>query len=178
MNQDNYTGSPTGKLWEVVGLAKNYCEICENANEYNKEEFTDQILNLLPRIYWYFFDLQPSIINLDEDAYFSTYVEQDLYDDIKNRASSVLGADDVYLETFMEDMKYSETPISASISEGIADLYQPLYDFTQIVHDSEGSQIEEAFIYCKDEFANYWSQILCNLMKAFNNLKFGNVTDI
>lgn len=162
------------RLLEIVSLSKSYCELCETATEYGKEEFIDRVLDLLPRIYWNFFDVEPAGISLEDFGYFSSYVDQVMYDDVRNRVLTVIGADDIYLETFEEDMKYSDTPISASISEGMADMYQPLFDFVQIVHDSEGSQMQEAFIHCKEEFGNYWSQVLCNLMKAFNNLKFGN----
>ena len=43
------------RLLEVVGLAKSYCDLCERAVEYTKEEFTDNALNILPRLYWNFF---------------------------------------------------------------------------------------------------------------------------
>lgn len=159
------------RLIEVVSLAKNYCELCETANEYEKPEFIDRVLDLLPRLYWNFFDIQAGV-SLGESDFFSSYVDQEMYDEVRNKVASIMGEDDIYLDTFHEDMKYSETPISASISEGMADIYQPLFDFVQIVHDSEGTQIQEAFINCKEDFENYWSQNLCNLLKAFNNLKF------
>ncbi len=40
-----------------------------------------------------------------------------------------MGEDDVFLETFEEDMKYSDTPVAASVSESLADIFQPLYNF-------------------------------------------------
>lgn len=162
------------RLIELVSLSKNYCELCETANEYPKEEFIDRVLDLLPRLYWNFFDIQAPGVSLGDFDFFSSYVDQEIYDTIKNKVAAVMSEDDVYLDTFHEDMKYSDTPISASISEGMADIYQPLFDFVQIVHDSEGTQIQDAFVNCKEDFENYWSQNLCNLLKAFNNLKFGN----
>ena len=161
----------TNRLLEIVGLAKSYCELCENSMEYSKGEFTDRMLDLLPRIYWNFFDLS-SGVSLGEAEYFSEYVDEYLYGQVQKGISTVMGASDTFLETFEEDMKYSETPITSSISECLADIFQPLFNFVSIVHDSEGGQMEEAFISCKEDFENYWSQTLCNALKALNNVKY------
>ena len=166
MNQD------TNRLLDIVAMSKDYCEICQEASQYSKNEFTDRILDLLPRIYWNFFDLS-SGVSLGEMEYFSDYVDEDLYESIRRGIAQVMGASDTFLETFEEDMKYSETPISASISEGLADIFQPLFNFISVVHDSEGVQLEEAFIMCKEDFENYWSQTLCNVLRALNNIKYG-----
>lgn len=161
----------TARLYEIVALCKSFCEICQDAVNFTRSEFTDRILDLLPRIYWNFFDLSAGI-PLGESDYFSDYVDEGLYGQISSGIASVMGSSDIFLETFEEDMKYSETPISSSISECLADIFQPLFNFVSIVHDSEGSQIQEAYISCKEDFENYWSQTLCNVLKALNNIKY------
>lgn len=166
----------SNRLLEIVAMSKTYCETCEEANNYTKAEFTDRILDLLPRIYWNFFDLTAGV-SLGEADYFSDYVDEDIYDRIRGSIASVMGSADTFLETFEEDMKYSDTPITSSISECLADIYQPLYNFISIVHDSEGTQLQEAFINCKEEFENYWSQTLCNVLRALNNVKYNMDSD-
>ena len=170
MNQD------TNRLLDIVGLAKSYCELCESATEYSREDFLDRALDLLPRLYWNFFDLSAGV-SLGESDYFSDYVDETMYGHVQHGIAAVLGGSDMFLETFEEDMKYSDTPISASISECMADIYQPLFNFVSIVHDSEGTQMAEAFISCKEDFENYWSQTLCNAMKALNNVKYNPVEE-
>ena len=162
----------TNRLLDLVSMSKSYCEICHQALQYTRQEFTDHMLDLLPRIYWNFFDLSAGV-SLGETDFFSEYVDENLYEDVRKNISSVMGSADTFLETFEEDMKYSETPITASISESLADIFQPLFNFISIVHDSEGTQMEEAFISCKEDFENYWSQTLCNALKALNNIKYG-----
>ena len=162
----------TTRLLEIVGLSKSYCELCESAQEYSMEEFTNHALNLLPRIYWHFFDLSGGVA-LEEGGYFSDYVDEPLYGRIQGAIASVMGEADTFLDTFEEDMKYSETPIASTISESMADIYQPLFNFVSVVHDSEGTQMHEAYISCKEDFENYWSQTLCNVLKALNNVKYG-----
>ena len=164
----------TGRLLEIVSLAKDFCELCENSAEFTRIEFTDRSLDLLPRIYWNFFDLHPEGVSLGEFDYFSSYVNEELYEDIRKGIAAVMGEYDIFLDTFEEDMQYSETPISASISEGMADLFQSLFDFVSIVRDSEGLQIEDAYMNCREDFENYWSQTLCNILKALNNIKYGS----
>lgn len=81
-----------------------------------------------------------------------------------------MGADDLYLEVFEEDMKYSDTPIAASISESLADLFQVLYNFVETIKNSPQTMIDVALVAIKDDFASYWSQILCNVLRPLNQL--------
>ena len=160
------------QLYEIVALSNSYCEVCQSWGILSKDEFIDRLLSLLPKIYWNFFDLIPETVSLD-DNYYSTYVDESLYDYVRSGIASLFGEEDVYLDTFHEDMKYSDTPISASISEGLADIFQPLFDFVSIVKDSEGAALEDAYLNCREKFETYWSQNLCNVMKALNDIKFG-----
>lgn len=169
MNKD------TNRLMEVVSLSKTYCELCERALEFQKEEFVNRALDLLPRLYWNFLDIEAGV-SLGESDYFSDYVDEVTYGHIQNGIATVMGGQDTFLETFEEDMKYSDTPITSSISECMADIYQPLFNYISIVYDSEGSQLEESFISCKEDFENYWSQTLCNVLRALNNVKY-NMTE-
>lgn len=163
-----------GRLLDIVSLCADYCFVCENAAEIEKEDFLDRMLTLLPRIYYEFFDLNPDIVSLEEFDFFSSYVDDNYYESIRRHIEGVMGEDDTFLETFEEDMKYSDQPIAASIAESLADLYQPLFNFISIVKDSEGEKLTDAFLNCKEEFASYWSQTLCNVMRALNNIKFNN----
>ncbi|MCH5236820.1 MAG: DUF5063 domain-containing protein [Muribaculaceae bacterium] len=162
------------RLYDIVALCNSYCELCQAWADMEKDEFIDRILSLLPKIYWNFFDLVPETIPLEDD-YFSTYVDEDLYEFIQKGIASIIGAQDTYLDTFHEDMKYSETPITASVSEGLADIFQPLFDFISIVRDSDGDRLEDAYLDCREKFESYWSQNLCNVMKALNDIKFGRL---
>ena len=160
------------RLYNLLKLATEYCQTCERSSEMTREELTDTMLSLLPRIYWEFLDLDAGESWPGEEDFFSSYLDEDYYESIRRHIEAVYGEEDVFLETFEEDMKYSETPISASISEALADIFQPLYDFISIVKDSEGEQMTEAFRHCKEDFASYWSQTLCNVLRALNNIKF------
>ena len=159
-----------GRLMEVTSLAARYCATVEQAADYSKREFVDELSALLPRIYLDFSD--PELELGENDEYFSTYVDEDYYESIRRRAEMLLGEHDVFLETFEEDMKYSDTPVAASISESLADIFQALYNFISIVKETDGDSLEGAYIECRENFASYWSQTLCNVMRALNHLRY------
>ena len=160
------------RLLAVTSLAADYCATCENAREMDKDEFVDRMLNLLPRIYWEFFDLSGDFVSLEEFDYFSSYVDEDYYESIRRHIEALLGPDDMFLETFEEDMKYSDTPIAASAAEALSDIFQPLFDFISTVKDTDGERMTEAYMHCKEGFESYWSQTLCNVLRALNRIKY------
>ena len=110
--------------------------------------------------------------DVSEFDYFPEYVDEDYYESVRRSVEAVMGEDDVFLETFEEDMKYSDTPVAASVSESLADIFQPLYNFISVVKDSEGENAASAFRECKENFESYWSQTLCNVMRALNNIRY------
>lgn len=162
------------KIIAVTALSADYCRTLENCREFEMSEFIDRVLNLLPRLYLAYTDVVPEenpALEEDEE-YFESYVDEDFYESIRRNVETVLGPDDTFLETFEENMKYSDTPIAASISECLADIFQPLYNFISIVKDTEGEKLEAAYKECRENFESYWAQTLCNVLRAVNNLKY------
>lgn len=180
------------RLLDVTALAAGYCNAVETAGEYEKREFVASMLQLLPKLYIEFNDIVPcrpnpdneeeaedgsfdefSMINLEEECmpgYYGSYVDEDYYENIRRHIGNLLGPDDTFLETFEEDMKYSDTPIAASVSECLADIFQSLYNFIAVVKESDGDELEGAYRVCHEDFVEYWSQTLCNVLRALNNI--------
>ena len=161
------------RLMSLTALSAEYCSTLENCREYEEEEFVKLMLNYLPRIYLEFSDIEAEEAGGAFDyEYFPTYVDEDFYESVRRNLEGVMGEDDTFLETFEEDMKYSDTPVAASVSESLADIFQPLYNFISIVKDSEGVNAEGAFRECKENFESYWAQTLCNVMRALNHIRY------
>lgn len=161
------------RLINLTSLCVEYCATCEGASEMEQGEFTDRMLGLLPRIYLEFLDIAPEeMVMLEEYGVYADYVDEDYYENVRRHIETVMGPEDTFLETFEADMKYSDTPIAASISESLADIFQPLYNFVSVVKDTEGEQIVEAYLQCREDFEGYWSQTLCNVLRALNNVRF------
>lgn len=166
------------QLIQIVALSSDYCSLLENACQMEKEDFIEEVLECLPRLYYEFSTLKDEDSGLTDDyGYYPSYVDEDFYESIRRNVEMLLGPDDMFLETFEEDMKYSDTPIAASISECLADIFQPLYNFLSIVKESDGEQSAGAYMECRENFVAYWAQTLCNVMRALNHLRF-NKTDL
>ena len=160
----------TNRLMEITSWATKYCALVEHASDYLPKEFVEDMLDILPRIYLDFSDAELDFGENEE--YFSSYVDEDYYDAVRRKMETLLGEYDVYLETFEEDMKYSDTPVAASISESLADIFQPLYNFISIVRETDGDSIRGAYTECRENFVSYWAQTLCNVVRALNNLRY------
>ncbi|MBE6318483.1 MAG: DUF5063 domain-containing protein [Bacteroidales bacterium] len=155
-----------------IALCNEYCMAIENARESSRDEFVASMLRLLPRIYIAATDLRVSTLTDDEDAYLESALDEDYYESVRRSVENLMGADDMYLEVFEDDMKYSDTPIAASVSEALADLFQVMYNFVETIKDAPQSKIEVALVAIKDDFINYWSRLLCNVMRPLNHLGY------
>ena len=150
-----------------VGLCDEFCRQMEGAREAERDEFIDSMLRLLPRIYISAFDISTDVY-LDQEVYIEQALEEDYYDAVRRNVESLFGPDDVYLEVFEEDMKYSDTPVAVSISEGLADLFQVFYNFINTVRDTTDETVSLALQSVAEDFRGYWSQTLCNTFRAIN----------
>ncbi len=161
------------QLMAIVADAASYCYHIENCLECEKSEFIENITNVLPRLYLDFATISSDDIIASEDYMFmSSYIDEEYYNSTRNKIARILGHHDTYLETFEEDMKYSDTPIAVNISESLADIFQPLYNFISSVKETNGENLEGSYKECKDSFEEYWSQTLCNVMRPLNQLRY------
>lgn len=162
------------RLINLVAICSDYCVTLENSRELDKDELVASMLNYLPRIYWEFADIEaPEDNSLEEwGSSLTEHLDEEQYDSVRSALASTFGEDDTYLETFEKDMKYSDTPIATSISENLADIYQPLYNFVVEVRESAGDSLEDAFRECKESFMQYWAQTLCNALRPLNALRY------
>lgn len=154
----------------LIGLCNEYCHALENSREAETDEFVDNMLRLLPRIYISVSDVSLGVMN--EDAYLESYLEEDYYESIRRNVENLLGPADTYLEVFEENMKYSDTPIATSISEGLTDIFQVLYNFIETIKDAPEEFVADGVMALKEDFEGYWSRILCNVLRALNNVKY------
>lgn len=154
----------------LIGLCNEYCQALENSRESMPEDFIDNMLRLLPRIYISVSDVSLGVMN--GDAYLDSYLEEDYYESIRRNVENLLGPNDTYLEVFEENMKYSDTPIATSISEGLTDIFQVMYNFIETIKDAPEEFVADGVMALKEDFEGYWSRILCNVLRALNNVKY------
>ncbi|MDO4318967.1 MAG: DUF5063 domain-containing protein [Bacteroidales bacterium] len=159
----------TNNALAFIALCNEYCAAVEHARETEKTDLVQSLLRLLPRIYIAATDLAA---DLPGEAYIDGALDEDYYESVRHSLEMVLGEDDSYLEVFEEDMKYSDTPIGASLAEGLADLFQVFYNLLETVRDAPDELADEALAAVRDDFANYWGQTLCNVMRPLHHIYY------
>lgn len=168
MTENNSNLNPNSLAF--IALANEYCHALENIFDYDdRQAFIAEMLRLLPRLYMSASDIK----NTDNtDSFIDSYLDENDYDTVRGNVSRMMADEDIYLEVFMDDMKYSDTPIGTSVSENLADIYQPLYNFVATVKDATDDTIAEAIIAIKADFDTYWGQTLCNVLRALHSIYY------
>lgn len=154
-----------------MALCNEYCAAVEHASTATASELVETMLRLLPRIYISAFDAEGNMLT-GEGGYLAPALDEETYDSLRQTIAEVMGEDDTFLEVFVEDMKYSDTPVAATVSESLCDLYQVFYDFLDTCRDAPVYLVNEALGAVKESFAEYWSQTLVNVLRALNAIKF------
>lgn len=154
-----------------IALCNEYCAAIENVPSAETTLFVEQMLKLLPRIYISATDIRADM-TFGEGSYIGPSLTEDAYDSLRQNIAALMGEDDTFLEVSMEDMKYSDTPIAATVSESLADLYQVFYDFLETCRDAPNDLIVETLASVRESFAEYWSQTLANVFRALNAIKY------
>ncbi|MEG1574164.1 MAG: DUF5063 domain-containing protein [Bacteroidales bacterium] len=156
---------------EFVTVCVEFCAFIERAPETKMIDFTTKAVKLLPLLY-----LKASLVEPEEcyDDYPERFVSEEFYNGIRYGIENVLGTQDAYLEVFIEGMQYSDTPITASISEDLADIYQCIKDFISVYRLGNDSTSRAALTACAESFREYWGQKAVNVMRPLHTLCYSD----
>lgn len=158
---------------EFTTVAVQYCLLLENQEDSDKKVLTDKLTKMLPLLYLKA-TMIPETEMVDEDEQPEVTVTEADYNYILNKLSDVFKQDDTYLEVFLEDMKYSETPIAASISEDLTDIYQDLKNYITIFERGIVENMNDALFVCGENYKSYWGQKLVNVLRALHSVKYSS----
>lgn len=159
-----------------IALTNEYCQAIENASQgISRDAFVNTMVKLLPRIYICANDLD---LNPMTNVYIDPTLEEATYEQVRETISQVMADEDIYLEVFLNDMKYSDTPISVSISENLADLYQEFFNLISAVQYATTSDQSDLLGLCYENFTDYWGQTLVNVLRALHNVRYTATDDI
>ena len=153
---------------EFVTVVAQVCLFLEHVREVDRDEFIDKILCLLPLLY-----LKARLLHKPEqqlDGYPQQFVTEDDYNAMRQSIADLLGTDDAYLEVYMEDMKFSDEPLTAFISEDIADIYQELKDLAFNYQTADERVMSDALLDCLEAFEQHWGQKLLNVLRPLHAL--------
>jgi hypothetical protein len=172
MNQPNTHFVYQQPAIEFVTVAVQFCIYLEQLAEQEKSEFIDKLLTILPLLY-----LKARLVPKTQDeleGYPEQFVSEQEYDNVRQTVAQLLGADDAYLEVYMEDMRYSDEPITAFVSENIADIYQEMKDLACNYQTQNESVMNDALVACLEAFEQHWGQKLLNVLRPLHALLLSN----
>ncbi len=151
---------------EFVTVAVQLCLYLEQIEGQDKSEFIEKMLCLLPLLYLKARLLPKATEELD--GFPERFVTEQEYEDIRQKVAQCMGVDDTYLEVFVEDMRYSDEPITAFVSENIADIYQEVKDLACNYQTRDEAVMNDALVNCIEAFEQHWGQKLLNVLRPLH----------
>ncbi|MDR2130156.1 MAG: DUF5063 domain-containing protein [Odoribacteraceae bacterium] len=159
---------------EFTTVAKEFCDLVERVTGEEKKQFLVQLQQLLPLIY-----LKGSLLpecESDETGMNEEIVTEEDYNFLHKHIWQLMAGDDEYLEVFDDNMRYSETPVVASIAENVCDIYQDLKNFISSYQHGMLDVIQEALWQLNANFELYWGRACVSVLRAIHAVIY-RVTD-
>ena len=156
---------------EFVTVTLEFCALMETSSKHTLFSFSDKAVKILPLLYLKA-TLLPSIEEPYEEYDTEHFITENTYEAIRFRTADLFGEYDSFLETFHPDMEYSDTPVAATISENLADIYQDLGDFAALFRQENEVVMNQALYFCEENFRLHWGQKLLNALKAIHVVRF------
>ncbi len=160
---------------EFITVANEYCGFLDLQHNFNLKDFVDKATKLLPLLYLKASLLPEFEAGMEEMP--ERFVSEYDYNHLNNRLAAKFGEQNDFLEVFHEDMAYSDTPIVASLSENMADIYQDLKDTLMNFETAAEDVMNETMAECQASFENRWGQVLTNTLRALHQLKYSGVPE-
>ncbi|MBR6117792.1 MAG: DUF5063 domain-containing protein [Paludibacteraceae bacterium] len=151
-----------------VTAAAQTCLLVEKSNEYEREEWREQMLRLLPVLY-----LRTRLVDQEElmtEDEPQRFVTEEDYNYALAGIRNLLGPDDAYLDVFVDQGIYTDEVQTAYISEGIADIYQELKDLAAAFQTGEEAIMHDAVVLCREAFEMHWGRKLIAVMRALHEI--------
>jgi hypothetical protein len=99
-------------------------------------------------------------------------MEED-YEFIRFQVQNKTGRFDDYLEVFTADMQRSDLPLTSTVSENMADIYQDVKDFLMGYRSAVTEIMNDALAELVTQFESYWGQRLVNVLRALHMVYYG-----
>lgn len=155
---------------EFVTVAIEYCAYLEQSQGRDRKEFLDTMLKLLPLLYVKA-QLLPEVDSTG-DFLPQGKVTEDDYNFIRRTVYDLLPDDDQYLDvSYDRDMETDETQWQ-SVSEHLADIYQPVRNFLAVYQDGVEDCMTDALWALRDQFELYWGEAAVGALKRLHVIRY------
>lgn len=155
---------------EFVTVAVEYCAFLEKSEGRSRDDFYDTVLKLLPLLYVKA-QLLPSVES-EGDFLPQAKVTEDDYNWIRRIVYDIVTDEDQYLDISYENVMETDETQWKSLSEHLADIYQPLRNFLAVYQDGTEDCMFDALWAVKDSFELYWGLALVDAMKRLHYTKY------
>ncbi len=169
--EEDYQQAFSRGALEFATVAREYCVFAENAGRYAKADYLRVASRLLPLLYMKASLLPETRRASDDDL--PEIVDYETYESVRRGVRARLTSHDDYLTAQKEDFRLSETPIAASISEDMADIYQDVRNFCEQYHSGDNAVMNDALALVADKFRSYWGQRACDALGAIHAALYG-----
>ena len=153
---------------EFVAVANEYCIFAEKTQESEKKYFIETALRLLSLLYLKA-TLLPEISNDTDEKPEGTVTEAD-WNFIRDSIAGILNSRDSYVDFFDFRLQETSEPVTYSISENMADIYQDLKDFLYLYRSAIVEIMNGALFTCELNFKNYWGPRLIITMRILHHI--------
>jgi len=170
MQQESQHPVYSKNVIEFVTVAAEYCSFLENSNQQDTRSFLEKMTKIIPLLY-----LKTSLLpafDADLEEAMEQFVSEEDYEFIRAQVAAVVGQYNEYLEVFHPDMQYSDTPVLATVSEDLADVYQDLKDMIANFQSADLQIMNDTLANCQEHFRNFWGQKLINALRALHNVLY------
>ena len=155
---------------EFVTVGLQFCSFLEQVATFDKSDFTDKMVKILPLLYLKAVLLPEGELVFEE--YPETFVTEYDYEFIRINIAEKMGENDAYLEVFSPDMPFSDTPVTAYVSENLSDIYQDIKNFISVYELGFEDTMNDALLVCKENFEEFWGQKAVNVLRALHAVKY------
>jgi hypothetical protein len=159
---------------EFITVANEFCSFLERSESLETPDFLGRLQKILPLLY-----LKASLLpefEFEADDDLEKFVSEMDYNLIQQKILRHTGANDDYQEVFLSEMQFSESALTASISENVTDIYQEMKDLVMSFRMMNDEVMEQAIWECKNNFSQLWGQTLVNCLRAIHNLIYAENT--
>ncbi len=174
MNEEGLNNRVYSKnVIELITVANEFCSFLERSEELETSDFMSRLQKLLPLLY-----LKASLLpefEIESDDELEKYVTELDYNLIQQKVLHHTGAGDDYQEVFVSGMQFSESALTASIAENVADIYQDMKDLVMSFRTLDEEVMELALSESQRNFSTFWGQKLVNCMRAIHNVIYGEI---
>jgi len=157
---------------EMITVANEFCSFLERSEDMESSDFLSRLQKLLPLLY-----LKASLLpefDIEADDELEKFVTELDYNLIQQKVLRLTGAGDDYQEVFISGMQFSESALTASIAENVADIYQDMKDLVLSFRMLNEEVMEQALSESQYNFAHFWGQKLVNSLRAIHNLIYND----